>query len=261
MRLLSLVFILTLAPAMVFAQRGGGHGGGGGGGGFHGGGSVGGGGMRSAPSVSRGMSSGSIGGASAFRGGSTGAFRGGTVGGFRGGTVGGFRGGYGGFRGGYGYYGGRFGFGLGYGWPYWGYGWGYPYYGYGYGYGPGYYDTYDPYDYGYGYPSDGYYDNSYYSGSGYDPGAPTAVINQNFAPPMPPSGGSQADSYYRRADYYLIAFTDHSIQAATSYHVQGDQLYFTTRDNVEKHVPLSSVDRRFSEQLNRDRRVQFQLPQ
>jgi hypothetical protein len=30
---------------------------------------------------------------------------------------------------------------------------------------------------------------------------------------------------------------------------------------VEHHVALSSVDRRFSEQLNRDRRVQFQLPQ
>jgi hypothetical protein len=87
------------------------------------------------------------------------------------------------------------------------------------------------------------------------------VINQNFGPPAPPPGGGQGDPNYRRADYYLIAFTDHSIQAVTAYHVQGDQLYYTSRDNVEHHVALSSVDRRFSEQLNRDRRVQFQLPQ
>jgi hypothetical protein len=179
--------------------------------------------------------------------GGSGAFRGGAVGGFRGGFNGGFRGGYGG----------RFYGGFGFGYPYWGYGWGYPYYGY------GYYGGYDPYDYGYGdaygYPGGSYYDNGYYGGgSGYDYGAPPV---QNYAPPAPPSGGGQADSYYRRADYYLIAFTDHSIQAATAYHVDGDQLYFTTRDNVERHVALSSVDRNFSAQLNRDRRVQFQLPQ
>jgi hypothetical protein len=213
---------------MAFAQRGGGGHAGGGGGGFHGG-SVGGG--------SRGFSGGSV-------GGGTGAFRGGGVGG---GYYGGFRGGY------YGGYRGYGGFGFGFGWPYWGYGWGYPYYGY------GYYGGYDPYDYGYGYPypSGGYYDNSCYGG-GYASSAPPAVINQNFAPP---SSNTQAGSYYRpTADYYLIAFTDHSIQAVKSYRVDGDQLVYTTRDNVEKRVALSNVDRRFSEQLNRDRRVQFQLP-
>jgi hypothetical protein len=247
MRLLSLVFILSLAPAMVFAQRGGGHGGGGGGG-MRGGGSMGGGGgMRSAPSVSRGFSSGGVRGGVGSVGGN--GFRGGTVGGFRGGNVGGFRGGnFGGFRGG------RFGFGFGFGYPFYGYGWGYPYY----GYGPGYYDGYYPYDYGYGtsygYPSGG----GYYDGPDYDYSSPAP--NQNYAPPTPPSGGSQADSYYRRPDYFLIAFADHTIQAVTTYRVEGDQLYYTTRDNVERHVPLASVDRRFSEQSNRDRRVQFQLP-
>ena len=129
--------------------------------------------------------------------------------------------------------------------------------------GAGYYGAYDPYDYGSGYSpgaytgSGAYSGDSYNGGYNYDYGAPP----QTYAPPMPPSGGSQADSYYRRPDYYLIAFSDHSIQAAISYRVDGDQLYYTTRDNVERHVPLSSVDRRFSEQLNRDRRVQFQLPQ
>lgn len=256
MRLLRLVFILSLAPAITFAQRGGGGHIGGGGGGFHGGGSMGGG-MRSAPSVSRGFSGGginrgSIG--SGFRGGSTGVYRGGgNIGGFRGGVN---RGYYGGYRGGY-YGGGLY---LGYGWPYYGYGWGYPYS----GYWPGYYDGYYPYDYGYDssyydYPSGSYYPSTDYYDSNAQSGPPV-VINQNLAPPNPPSAGSTADSYYRRPDYYLIAFNDHSIQAVTAYHVEGDQLYFTTRDHVEKHVALSTVDRRFSEQLNRDRRVQFQLP-
>ncbi len=240
MRLLSAVFILSLSPMIAFAQRGGGGHGGGGGGGFHGG-SVGGGG-------SRGFSGGSVGGyRGGVSGGAYGGYRGGYggYGGYRGGYYGGYRGGY---RGGWGW-----GFGIGVGWPYWGYGWGYPYY----GYWPGYYDTYDPYDYGYGSPA--YPDYSYNGTAGYNSGAPTAVVNQNFAPSNPSASGN-AGSYYRSTDYYLIAFTDHSIQAVTAYHVAGDQLVFTTRENVEKRAPLASVDRRFSEQLNRDRRVQFQLP-
>lgn len=228
MRLLKLVLILSLAPAMSFAQRGGGGHGGGGGGGFHGG-AVGGGGFRG----------GSVG------GGFSGAFRGGSVGG-------GFRGGVGGFN--RGFYGGRFGFGFGFGWPYWGWGWGYPYWG-GY-YWPGYWDTYDPYDYGYGYSAPPY-DNGYYGGYYGDQGsaAPPVVINQNLgSQPAPQSYATSMPSYY------LIAFVDHTIQAATAFHEQGDQLYYTTRDNVEHHVPLSTVDRSFSAQLNRDRRVPFNLP-
>ncbi len=117
MRLLSLAIILSLAPVMVFAQRGGGHGGGGGGG-VRGGGSMGGvrgagsmggmgGGMRSAPSSSRGFSGGAMGGSI-----NGGAYRGGVVGGVNHGYYGGYHAGYGG------YYGGRYcgyGFGFGFG--------------------------------------------------------------------------------------------------------------------------------------------------
>lgn len=260
MRLLRLVFIFSLIPAFSFAQRGGGgHGGGGGhigggGGGFHGS-SMGGGfsgGARSMGTVSRGFS------------GNVGAFRGGAV-------IGGVNRGIGGYSGafrvGYGY-GGRFGYGrsyyigFGFGWPYWGYGWGYPYWGW-----PGYYDGYDctyfdcggyygsPYDYGYGYG----YDNGGYppNASNYiSQPAPPVVVNQNFA-----SNGGGSGSYYRQPDYYLIAFTDHTIQAVVNYRVEGDQFVFTTRDHVEKRVPLSTVDRQFTAQINRDRRIDFRLPQ
>jgi len=44
-----------------------------------------------------------------------------------------------------------------------------------------------------------------------------------------------------------------------SFSVVGDTIYWTTREHVDKQAPLSTVDRRFSEQLNRDRRVEFKL--
>ncbi|HSR08154.1 MAG TPA: hypothetical protein VLM42_13460 [Bryobacteraceae bacterium] len=58
----------------------------------------------------------------------------------------------------------------------------------------------------------------------------------------------------------MIAFTDHTIQAANAYKVEGDQLYWQDRDNQEHHVPLSKVDVPFSQQINRDRSVDFQIP-
>lgn len=232
MRLLKFVLLLSLLPAYSIAQRGGGHGGGGGGG-FHGGGGG-------------GFHGGAIGGGSrGFSGGSA----------FRGGSIGGYRGGYGGFRGGYGRYGYGYGFGLGlgfgFGWPYWGYGygWGWPYYGY---YDGGYY----PYDYGY--PYSGYapgYDYGYTSGPS-QMASPPVIVNQNIGSGTP--GGSQG-SYYRNPDYYLIAFNDHTIQAAVTYYVEGDTLHYTTREGVQKTAPVSSLDLRFSQQINRDRRVDFQL--
>lgn len=93
-------------------------------------------------------------------------------------------------------------------------------------------------------------------------GAPQApqsppVVIQNYAPP---ANSGQQQGFYRAPDYYLIAFTDHTIQAAIAFHVQGDQIFWTTREHVDKQAPLSTVDRSFSAQINRDRRVQFNLP-
>jgi len=175
--------------------------------------------------------------------------------GFRGNTI---------VRGGRGFYGGRsyypgsyyypsyyLGFGYGY-----GYG-GYPYY-YPYSYDPYYYDSY-AYGTQYGSP---YYDGGYYGGNvAYAPAAPPAppaVINQSIGTPA--ASTANQGSFYRAADYYLIAFNDHTIRAALSYSVEGDQIRYTTREHEEKTAPLSSIDQRFSEQINRDRRVEFRLP-
>jgi hypothetical protein len=58
----------------------------------------------------------------------------------------------------------------------------------------------------------------------------------------------------------LIAFNDHGIQAALSYGVEGDSIHWVSREHEEKSAPLSRVDRGFSEQLNRERQVEFRLP-
>ena len=291
MRLLHYAFCALLVASTtlpLYAQRGGGGGGSrggggmGGGGGFRGGGGgFGGGGVRGG-----GGFGGSVGGG--FRGGGGGFSGGGMRGGFGGG--GGFRGGLaprGGFGGGnfgYGQRGGFVGGGLvnrGFGGRFasrgfwgggyyggsrfysryyapafvgWGGNWGYPYYGGGYlgysNYWPTYYDSYDPY----------YYGGSYVSAPA--PG-PAVVVNQNYQPetPRPTLIQAQADgSFYRPADFYLIAFNDHTIRAALSYAVEGNEIKWVTRDHEERSAPLDTVDRQFSQQINRDRRVEFRLP-
>ena len=77
----------------------------------------------------------------------------------------------------------------------------------------------------------------------------------------PPQGADQVNAAPQGAvpDFYLIAFTDHTIQAVLDFRVEGDTLYYTTREQVQRQAPLSSVDRRFSEQINRDRHVQIRL--
>ena len=175
------------------------------------------------------------------------------------------RGGYGGRYYGGGWYGGS-GLYLGFG--------GYPYYGYGYGY-PYYlrirslrlrlrsvclrraYSSAPPpqqnYGYDQGYPQQGY---------------PHSRVPQVGPPPQqqqpqsvpPPQTQPQSANQGTAGQYYLIAFTDHTIQAANAYKVEGDQLYWQDRDNREHHVPLSQVDVPFSQQINRDRHVDFQIP-
>jgi hypothetical protein len=168
---------------------------------------------------------------------------GGGGGGFRGG--GGFGGG--GFRGG-GFVGGGFRGGFGYGfrgfYPGFGFGYGYPYYGY-----YGGYPAYDPYYYDYGYPAAPAYTYA-------APAAPAVTYAAPAAPAAPATG-----SFYRQPDYYLIVFSDHNIRAAQSYHVLGDQIEWTPKEGgAVQRAPLASVDKAFSTQINRDRRVQFTLP-
>jgi hypothetical protein len=59
---------------------------------------------------------------------------------------------------------------------------------------------------------------------------------------------------------YLIAFKDQVIRAVLDYSVDGTTLSYLTRQGTRAQVPLESVDREFSEQLNRERNIEFRLP-
>jgi hypothetical protein len=198
-----------------------------------------------------------------------GGFHGG--GGFRGPSIGGgFRGGYGGYRGG-----GFRGYGYGYGrgfyggysyWPGWGLGlgyWGSPYY--------GYWD--DPYAYSV-YPS---YTSGYAAPVEYNPSPNVTVIYPSNAPPQYSAPVQPAmrtyDQYGQEtrpeastsapsgSPIYLIATKDETIRAAAAYWVEGRTLHYVTLQHEEKQVPLDSLDRGLTMQLNRERNVAFQLPQ
>jgi hypothetical protein len=181
---------------------------------------------------------------------------GGAIGGFRGGGIGGLRGGFG--YGGYGYGGFYGGF---YGYPYW------PGWGFGYSYWPGYYD--------YGYYPYTYDPNVYYPYS-YDPSPNTTVIYPAPAQAAPGAASTeranpvvrQYDEYGQEiksstsggAAIYLLAFSDHSIRAAAAYWVDGKTLHYVTLQKELREAPLDTVDRDFSQQLNRERHVPFSLP-
>jgi len=196
-------------------------------------------------------------------GGMAGGFHG-SIGGFGHGTfVGGFHGGFSGFHGGFinrgfgfgGFYGGYYpSYGL-YS-PWWGYDYSYPYYDYGYGYG-----------YGYSYPVYQSSPNVTVVYPAAQP-APTTVYVERANPTMrsydqygqeimPSAGGSQSSG----SPIYLIAFKDGVIRAAASYSVEGNTLRYVTLQREERQAPLDTVDRNLSLQLNRERRVSFQLPE
>ena len=211
--------------------------------------------------------SGGIGGGIGRVGGYGGVGRGGGVvtgggfGGFLG--SGGYRGfgGYGGYRNGfypfnYGYRG-LYGYG-GY-WPYaWGLGAYYDPYFWDYGYYP-----YDYSSYGYGYGSTAAYQPNVTVVYPEQQSAPVAVYGagpvirryDEYGQEVGSPGGSGNSS-----PLYLIAFKDHVIRPALSYSVTGNTLDYVTLDHEDKQVPLDSVDRDLSRQLNRERRVPFSLP-
>jgi hypothetical protein len=156
----------------------------------------------------------------------------------------------------------------------------YPIYG-GYG-GPGYAGA------GFYQPPPGYYDPIW---GIYNPGpadyagqqpqqSPTVVINQNFQPdtvrpvlrdysnvqlpeptfkqvvPAPQTSAVGND----QPTIYLIALKDHTIVPVLGYWMDKGALSYVTVDSVIGHVPFDQVDREFSQRLNDERHIEFQLP-
>jgi hypothetical protein len=138
-------------------------------------------------------------------------------------------------------------------------------------------------------PQPGYYDPIWgiynpgpadYAGQPQQPQSPTVVINQNFqpdtirpvlrdysnvqlpdptfkqvvGPPDAPAAGND------QATIYLIARKDHTIIPVLGYWMEKGALSYVTVDSVIGRVPLDQVDREFSQHLNDERHVEFQLP-
>jgi hypothetical protein len=60
---------------------------------------------------------------------------------------------------------------------------------------------------------------------------------------------------------FLIAMKDHTIYPALAYWVEGDTLNYITTQGTKNSASLDAVDRPFSQQLNRERKVDFGLPE
>jgi hypothetical protein len=104
------------------------------------------------------------------------------------------------------------------------------------------------------------------------PAAPQAQAPQYVSPAQPvtrtydqygqevrPAASSSSSA--SGSPIYLIAGKDQVIRAAASYWVDGRTLHYVTLQHEEKQVPLDSIDRPLTLQLNRERRVAFELPQ
>jgi hypothetical protein len=135
-----------------------------------------------------------------------------------------------------------------------------PFYSYPY-YGSPYYA--EPYGY---YGPQAYYDATpdYYQPNG--GGSRVVVVNQDYrGQPAPQATVREFSAVAPRIDgeevYYLIAMQDQTVRMATAYWVEGSTLHYVDRRHEQHAVPLSTVDRRLSEQLNRERRVTFYLGQ
>ena len=244
MRHLMRIVLCCLLAAGAYAQRGGGRGGFGGGG--FGGGGFRGGGMHG------GFGGGGFGGGG-FAGG---GFHGGGTRGFIGAShisgviphhfgrrlSGGF--GFAGFGAHRGFFGGGWGYGVGFAGGYW------PWSGIGY---------WDPFwDSAYAYPAYTSYNSS--------PGVTVVYVPPAYEAPPPRQSARPVIREYRdeygaaKQIVYLIAFKDGNIRAATRYWIDGNTLRYVTREGQERSASLETVDRAFSDQLNRDQHVEFKLP-
>ncbi len=176
---------------------------------------------------------------------------------------GGFHGGFGGFRGGHGVsirafpffgagFGNRFGFG--------GFGagfWGYPYAAYPAYYDPGFYD--------------GDYDNGY---APYAQAAPNVTVLYMAPPPAPPAPpppppAPEVNDYHwdnssptvHRQVFFQVALKDGTVLRALAYWVDDDTFHYIDENGRKGTTPLENIDRGRSIRMNRDRAIEFGLPE
>jgi len=75
-------------------------------------------------------------------------------------------------------------------------------------------------------------------------------------PPRPLRTNPAVDD---RATIYLIALKDNSVHSAIGYWVEDGTLHYVTQQGTVNRVTLDQVDRQLSDQLNSERKVDFQI--
>ncbi len=80
----------------------------------------------------------------------------------------------------------------------------------------------------------------------------------------PPAAAPKATSPETASDsskptITLLAFKDSSVVAAIAYWEQAEQLHFVTSSFSKRIVPATTLDKALSEQLNRERKVEFKI--
>jgi hypothetical protein len=93
-----------------------------------------------------------------------------------------------------------------------------------------------------------------------EPGTVLVPASPATAPPTQSALQPAPAPYDDQPIIFLIAFQDHAILPALAYWVQGDTLHYISLTGAPNQVNLALVDRDFSRQLNRERRVPFALP-
>jgi hypothetical protein len=89
----------------------------------------------------------------------------------------------------------------------------------------------------------------------------SAVPSADQASRVQPVSAMSNYSFHQGADYYLIAFTNQTIKAASSFIVRVDRIKWVPREGrAAETAPLATVDRRFREQINSNRQVKFPTP-
>lgn len=84
---------------------------------------------------------------------------------------------------------------------------------------------------------------------------PSAGASRPVAPEPPREPAQDRD----RATITLLAFEDSSVVAALGYWTEDDTLHYVTKNFEKKSTPLKSLDKALSEQLNKERNVEFKL--
>lgn len=90
-----------------------------------------------------------------------------------------------------------------------------------------------------------------------EPGSSTLRSYQAPVPSHPEPARAAAQD--PKPTVYLIAYKNQSIYAALAYWIEGDTLHYITTQGSHNRASLELIDREFSEQLNRERNVEFSL--